>query len=83
MKICRVLRGKLTGDDTALPGVVGDDTSRVDAELRLGEAVVPNPTLAIDQLAKGAGDFTGDVEMEAAGRFSASNEAVDAGSEGC
>jgi hypothetical protein len=48
----------------------------------LREAIVTNATLAINQLPQWACDFPSDIEIEAASRFSASNEAVDAGSEG-
>lgn len=62
-------RRTLTGDDTALAGVIDNDTGRVDTEKRLIEAVIANATLTIGQLTKRAGDFSRDIEMEAAGLF--------------
>jgi hypothetical protein len=81
--LSEAMRSRLTGDDAAFAGAVSDDSGRVDTEQRLIEAVVANATLAISQLAKGAGNFSRDVEMETAGHFSTTKqgEGVDTGSE--
>jgi hypothetical protein len=77
-------KSRLTSNDTAFSSTVGNDSSRIDTEQRLTETVIANTTLAISQLAKGTDDFSGDVEIETAGHFSAwkQGEGIGARSQG-